>query len=101
MRKNIITNLPIIFNHGFWKYFCSRYPISSQVCFMSGQNCTQLIVNIINAARKQILVQAYSFTSMPIAKALVDAKRRGVDVKIILDKSQIKKHNLDQAFTII
>jgi len=35
-----------------------------------------------------ILVQAYSFTSIPIAKALVDAHKRGVDVRVILDKSQ-------------
>lgn len=35
------------------------------------------------------MVQAYSFTSVPIAKALVNAKNKGVDVKIILDKSQI------------
>jgi phosphatidylserine/phosphatidylglycerophosphate/cardiolipin synthase-like enzyme len=33
-------------------------------------------------------VRAYSFTSAPIAKALVDAKKRGVDTEIILDKSQ-------------
>lgn len=35
-----------------------------------------------------ILVQAYSFTSNPIAKALVDAHKRGVACKVILDKSQ-------------
>ena len=35
-----------------------------------------------------VLVQAYSFTSAPIAKALVDAQRRGVKVQVILDKSQ-------------
>jgi phosphatidylserine/phosphatidylglycerophosphate/cardiolipin synthase-like enzyme len=34
------------------------------------------------------LVQAYSFTSAPIAKALVVAHNRGVDVQVILDKSQ-------------
>jgi phosphatidylserine/phosphatidylglycerophosphate/cardiolipin synthase-like enzyme len=34
------------------------------------------------------LVQAYSFTSAPIAKALVDAHKRGVKVQVILDKSQ-------------
>jgi phosphatidylserine/phosphatidylglycerophosphate/cardiolipin synthase-like enzyme len=33
-------------------------------------------------------VQAYQLTSVDIAKALVDAKRRGVNVKVILDKSQ-------------
>ena len=34
------------------------------------------------------MVQAYSFTSAPIAKALVDAHKRGVKVEIVLDKSQ-------------
>ena len=38
--------------------------------------------------RKTIFVQAYSFTSAPIAKALVDAHKRGLDVRVILDKSQ-------------
>jgi phosphatidylserine/phosphatidylglycerophosphate/cardiolipin synthase-like enzyme len=33
-------------------------------------------------------VQAYSFTSALIAKALVDAHKRGVRVQVILDKSQ-------------
>jgi phosphatidylserine/phosphatidylglycerophosphate/cardiolipin synthase-like enzyme len=37
---------------------------------------------------KQILVQAYSFTSPAIAKALADAKASGVDIEVILDKSQ-------------
>lgn len=33
-------------------------------------------------------MQAYSFTSAPIAKALVDAYNRGVKVTVVLDKSQ-------------
>jgi len=33
-------------------------------------------------------VQAYSFTSAPIAKALVDARKRGVRIVAVLDKSQ-------------
>lgn len=44
----------------------------------------------LNKARSEILVQAYSFTSKPIAKALVDAHKRGVHTEIILDKSNIK-----------
>jgi phosphatidylserine/phosphatidylglycerophosphate/cardiolipin synthase-like enzyme len=50
--------------------------------------CTQAVVEQLNGAKRQVLVQAYSFTSTPIARALVDAKRRGVDVQVILDKSQ-------------
>jgi len=33
-------------------------------------------------------VQAYSFTSAPLAEALLAAKRRGVSVQVILDRSQ-------------
>ena len=58
-----------------------------QVCFTPHQNCTAQIVSLINHAHKSIYVQAYTFTSHPIAKALVRAKRRGVAVKIIFDKS--------------
>ncbi len=36
-----------------------------------------------------MLVQAYTFTSKPIAQSLIRAKKRGVDVKVILDESQI------------
>ena len=42
----------------------------------------------LNRATNSVLVQAYSFTSAPIAKGLVDAKKRGVKVQVILDKSQ-------------
>jgi len=62
--------------------------VDYQVCFTPGGNCTQKIVQAIDAAKKQILVQAYSFTSAPIAQALMLAHRRGIDVKVILDKSQ-------------
>lgn len=64
--------------------------VDIEVCFTPGGNCTQEIVNAINHAERTILVQAYSFTSAPIAKALVNAKERGVNVKVILDKSQFK-----------
>jgi phosphatidylserine/phosphatidylglycerophosphate/cardiolipin synthase-like enzyme len=67
-----------------------------QVCFTpeygNTPSCTQDIVNALDSARRTILVQAYSFTSAPIAKALVEARRRGVEVKVILDKSANTHH---------
>ena len=33
-------------------------------------------------------MQAYSFTNADIAKALLDASKRGVQVRVVLDKSQ-------------
>jgi phosphatidylserine/phosphatidylglycerophosphate/cardiolipin synthase-like enzyme len=58
------------------------------VCFTPGGNCTGLIVQALGNAKRTILVQAYSFTSAPIAKALLEAHKRGVQVQVILDKSR-------------
>jgi phosphatidylserine/phosphatidylglycerophosphate/cardiolipin synthase-like enzyme len=61
-----------------------------QTCFTPGNNCTQLIVDQINQAKQSIEVQSYSFTSKPIALALVKAAKRGVKVQMIFDKSQFE-----------
>jgi phosphatidylserine/phosphatidylglycerophosphate/cardiolipin synthase-like enzyme len=60
------------------------------LCFnaQSVDRATDAIVKTLLGASKSILVQAYSFTSAPIAEALRDAHRRGVAVQVILDKSQ-------------
>ena len=59
-----------------------------RVCFTPGENCTDQIIDIIDKAKSEILVQGYSFTSSPIAQALTKAKNRGISVRVILDKSQ-------------
>lgn len=53
--------------------------------------CTDAIIQELDKAQKAALVQAYSFTSAPIAKALLNAHKRGVKVEVILDKSQKKE----------
>jgi phosphatidylserine/phosphatidylglycerophosphate/cardiolipin synthase-like enzyme len=63
-------------------------PSAVTVCFTPGGNCTDAIVQVLGNAKRTILVQAYSFTSAPIAKALLNAHKRGVQVQVILDKSQ-------------
>lgn len=63
---------------------------SFQTCFTPGNDCTGLIVQTIREARSQVLVMAYEFTSDPIEQALLDAKRRHIDVRVVLDKSQTK-----------
>ena len=60
-----------------------------KTCFTPESLCTPQIVESINTARTSLYVQAYSFTSAPIANALILAKKRGVDVRVILDKSQL------------
>jgi phosphatidylserine/phosphatidylglycerophosphate/cardiolipin synthase-like enzyme len=57
--------------------------------------CQDAVVREIQKARREILVQAYSFTSDPISKALVEAKKRGVQVEILLDHSNEKEQHTD------
>jgi len=62
--------------------------VAVSLCFTPGDSCTDRIIKEIASARSEILIQAYSFTSAPIAKALIEAHKRGVKVAAILDKSQ-------------
>ena len=55
-------------------------------CFTPGEKCTDLIVKQIDEAKKSIYVQAYGLTSQPIIEAVGNAKVRGLEVKVILDK---------------
>lgn len=59
------------------------------VCFTPGEKCTEQIISTIDQSKKSILVQAYTFTSKPITESLIKAKNWGVDVRVILDKTQI------------
>ncbi len=61
---------------------------SVKLFFSPKGECTDAIISEIDQAKKEILVQAYSFTSAPIAKALMSAHKKGVKVQAILDKSQ-------------
>lgn len=59
-----------------------------QVYFSPMGGCTDAIVYHIGRAKKSVLVAAYTITSTPIAKAINDAHKRGVEVKVCLDPSQ-------------
>jgi len=58
-----------------------------EVFFSPGGGCTDAIVREVARARQMIRIQAYSLTSTPIARALVEAQKRGVRVEVVLDKS--------------
>ncbi len=70
----------------------------TQVCFSPKGGCTEAIITQIDKAKTEIFVQAYSFTSAPIAKALLNAHKRGVKVEAILDKSQRREKYTSATF---
>ena len=57
------------------------------VCFVPAERCDVRIADEIDSARSSIRLQAYGFNSKVILPALVAAKERGVDVAVILDRS--------------
>ncbi len=68
-------------------------PASSEVAFSPNGGATDLVVKAIASAKQSIHVAAYSFTSRPIAKALIAAHQAGVDVSVIVDHGQIEKES--------
>jgi len=80
--------LAFVVNH--WGKIVYRWFVpapSVSVHFSPKGGCGQTVVDAINGAKSQVLMQAYSFTFDPIVKALMDAHDRGVEVELIFDKS--------------
>lgn len=76
-----------------------------EVCFSpplpGGCDPTRAIENAVRMARTSILVQAYEITPGPLVTALIEAHRRGVDVRAIVDYRQLTdRRNRDDAFAV-
>jgi phosphatidylserine/phosphatidylglycerophosphate/cardiolipin synthase-like enzyme len=68
-----------------------KLPAEVSVCFVPGEPCGAEIVDAIAAARREVRVQAYGFSAPPILEALAAARARGVDVAVILDRSDERR----------
>ena len=64
-----------------------------EVAFSPNGGCTAATVRFIGEARHSIRVAAYGLTSNPIGKALMEAKKRGVDVKVVVDREHNGRRN--------
>ncbi|HHA0033413.1 TPA: phospholipase D family protein [Yersinia enterocolitica] len=59
-----------------------------EVGFSPEGSAQALVLKVINDAHKSIQVIGYSFQATDIAKALVAARQRGVDVRVVVDKKR-------------
>ena len=84
----LILTLLVLQNSHTDKIIPSQDANEIEVFFSPKGGCTDAIVKALAEAKTSIRIQAYSFTSAPIAKAVVDANKNGVDTKVILDNSQ-------------
>jgi phosphatidylserine/phosphatidylglycerophosphate/cardiolipin synthase-like enzyme len=57
-----------------------------QPCFSPQGKCSAHIIREIEKAQKELLIAVYAFTSDELAHAVVQAKKRGVSVQVVLDR---------------
>jgi len=67
-------------------YYSSISGLSySELLVSPSENGENKIVELIDNANKSIFVEVYLFTNKRLANSLVDAKGRGIDVKVLID----------------
>ncbi len=57
-----------------------------QTCFSPRGKCAAYILREIESSKHELLVAVYAFTSADLAGALVQAKKRGVTVQVVVDR---------------
>lgn len=63
-----------------------HFAIGCHLCFSPEGTAQQVVLNTINPSKKSVRMMAYSFTSPEVVKALINAKKRGVDVRVVIDE---------------
>ncbi|HDR9102549.1 TPA: phospholipase D family protein [Burkholderia vietnamiensis] len=72
-----------------------------QIGFSPEGSAARLVLQVIERAEREIRVMAYSFTSPEIARALVAAKRRGVDVQMVVDAGESRSRAGTAALNVL
>ena len=75
-------------------------PAAVTVCFTPGpESCARQIADLVNVATLSVRVQAYYLTHPLILRAIIAAKTRGLEVGVILDKSQDRRESTRSRYT--
>lgn len=61
---------------------------NAQVAFCPSPQCVSLVVSALDAAQERVDIAMYSFTNDEMGQALVRAKERGVEIRVVLEKQQ-------------
>jgi len=109
-----IKGLPILLALSLLVFFNAKATFAREIFayFTPSYEALDAIVDQIDSAKKTIDVAVYDFTSRPLSKALVKANKRGVKVRVILDREAnsiankytkyqfLKKNGIDVRFAI-
>ena len=69
-----------------WFAVTSWAEMAVQTCFSPQGRCSAHIIREIEKAQKELLIAVYAFTNDELARAVAQAKKRGVSVQIVLDR---------------
>lgn len=72
----------------------------TQAFFSPGGGGRDALLRALGKARREILVQVYAFNDEALLNALVEAKKRGVQVEVILDPHHDKVRTEDHQFLV-
>ena len=87
----LLTILVISFILAFCTVYGETVTLSNtvmRVLFSPRDDCAREIVSAIDKSERYVYVAMYFFTSRPIAQAIINARERGVDVRVCLDDEQ-------------
>ena len=62
----------------------------TNVCFSPSTCCEDNIVELVNGSKDTIDIAIYAFTNQKIYDSLLQAKERGVKIRVVADKAQSK-----------
>lgn len=75
---------------------CARPPAETQVYFSPKGGVEKALVRLVDEASRQADIAMYAFTSERLAEALVQAHRRGVRVRVLLDPNFAEESGFSQ-----
>jgi phosphatidylserine/phosphatidylglycerophosphate/cardiolipin synthase-like enzyme len=70
--------------------FTTQAHALTNVCFSPSTCCEDNIVELVNSSKDTIDIAIYAFTNQKIYDSLLQAKERGVKIRIVADKAQSK-----------
>ncbi len=90
IKKIVIKRIVIILVISLVFVFSPNALAKTVVYFSLYDDPEAVIIKNIAAAEEFISIAMYTFTDMEIAQAILEARDRGIDIKIFLDRSQVK-----------
>lgn len=73
----------------------------TEIAFSPDAGSEELVVKVIDSTSKTLHLAAYSFTSPAIVHALLQARKRGVDVQVVVDEKGNKSKSSLSALNLL